>query len=155
MPPSSPSSTRPPVRSSPGSSRRSAISTPSRPRATLRGSSPRNGGSTPRSRTGPHIGACRSTPENSSLARASGRGKRGTRPPFLAGDGRTLQGDVVAPCRVGLGKIRAGMDAARLLALAGGGDHHAGRDQHVLHGPSGRVVEDLGENIPAPVVDLH
>ncbi len=67
---------------------------------------------------------------------------------------RALHADVMAPGRIGRGEVGPGVHAAGLFALAGGGDHQPGRDQHVLHGPSGGVVKDGGQDVPAPVVDL-
>src|SRR4051794_7015171 len=63
--------------------------------------------------------------------------------------------DVVVRIRVGGGKIGSGMDAARFLAFAGGADHQAGGDEHVLHCPAGRVIEDQWEYVSAPVVNLR
>ncbi len=46
------------------------------------------------------------------------------------------------------------MDPARFLALECGRDHQPGDDQHVLHGPAGRVVEFQRQDIAAPAIDL-
>ncbi len=55
--------------------------------------------------------------------------------------------------RVGIRIVAAEMDAARLAAGGGGGDHEPGDDQHVLEGPARRILEFQRKDVAAPVVD--
>ncbi len=68
---------------------------------------------------------------------------------------RALKADMMLHRRVRLGKVAAIMGPARFLAFQGGRDHQPGDDQHVLHGPPGRIVKFQRQDIAAPAIDLQ